>query len=579
MTRMIRSLSRYLGSRTAQAGPMDDAAALARFATVGDPRAFEFLVYRYQSMVIHTCRRVMASQADAEDAAQETFLMLARKAGEVRSNVAAWLHACALCTSIDLARARATRRDAEARAAGSMPQQDDDRSWNEIKPLLDEAIAALHESDRELIVARFLAGRSQIDLAREAHIHPGTMHRRIDAALERLRVELSKRGVTSTAVVGGAGVVGVVGVVGGVSVGGAGSESLAALLARASADSVAQSTTSNLVSIGLAEMGKASGAGSATLAGYGISTLVAATVAGVLGLGAVGGYWFASSSAPALAGVAVAAPASTTSGGFDRPTKESARFPLIAMISADQSGGTMTHAGDEIRLAFPSKKSGGRQIEIVLRVKDVNLGSQPIAAKVLIESTSLPAENPFHKIVGSTTDARIRIDGDHVRFELTTNWTPTDEDKKADRSLPPVIVWTGGRADPAPNAVRNRTASIPDFGGKWNWVEEWSLHFDPDNIFLTTRHDDGHEYNAFRFRIIDWENVGSHCRVQAIVSESTKENSMVGKRVKMLIRRNPESYAIVLKEPHSKEINEWPAGFNVKAGEGQLLLQFRRNEP
>lgn len=563
MTRMIRSISRYLGNRTAQAGPLEDAAALARYATVGDPRAFEVLVHRYQAMVIQTCRRVMASQADAEDAAQETFLKLARKAGEIRSNVAAWLHACALRTSIDLVRARATRRNAEAQSIGSMPQ-DDDRTWSEIKPLLDEAIAALHESDRELIVSRFLAGRSQVDLAREARINAGTMHRRIDAALERLRIELTKRGVTNMAV----------------AVGGAtGSVALAGVLARATGDAVAQSTTSNLVSIGLAEMGKASGAGSTALAGYGVSTLVGATVVGVLSLGAVGGYWFATHPGPMLAGVAVAPPASPTSGGFDRPTKESARFPLFAMISADQSGGTMTHTGDEIRLAFPSKKLEGKQVAIVLRVKEMKAGSEPIAAKVLIESTTLPADNPFHKIVGSTQDATIRIDGDHVRFELTTNWTPTEDDKKADRSLPAVIVWTGGRADPASETRKNSTASIPAFGGKWNWVEEWSLHFDPDNIFLTTKHDDGHEYNAFRFRIIDWENVGSHCRVQAIVSESTRENSMVGKRVKMLIRRNPDSYAIVLKEPHTKEVNEWPAGFNVKAGEGQLLLQFRRSEP
>lgn len=562
MTRMIRSLSRYLGSRTAQAGPLEDSLALARYAAVGDPRAFEVLVHRYQSMVIQTCRRVMASQADAEDAAQETFLKLARKAGEIRSNVAAWLHACALRTSIDLARARSTRRNAEAQAAGSMPEGEDDRSWNEIKPLLDDAIAALHESDRELIVSRFLAGRSQIDLAREARIHPGTMHRRIDAALERLRVELTKRGVTSA-----------------VAIGAAGSVPLAAVLARATGDAVAQSTTSNLVSIGLAEMGKASGAGSAMLAGYGVSTLIVATVAGVLGLAAVGGYWFTSTPAPALAGLAFAAPASAASGGFDRPTKESARFPLIAMISADQSGGTMTHTGDEIRLVFPSKKPEGKQIAIVLRVKEVKPGSQPIAAKVLIESASLPADNVFHTIVGSSQDATIRIDGDHVRFELTTNWTATEEDKKADRSLPPVIVWTGGRADPASEPGKNSTASIPAFGGKWNWVEAWSLHFDPDNVVLTAKHDDGHEFNAFRFRIIDWENVGSHCRVQAIVSETTKESSMVGKRVKMLIRRNPDGYAIVLKEPHTKEVNEWPAGFSVKAGEGHLLLQFRRSEP
>jgi RNA polymerase sigma factor (sigma-70 family) len=569
MTRMIRSIARYLNARSIEASSLEDSAALARFASIGDPRAFEVLVHRYQAMVVHTCRRVMASQADAEDAAQETFLKLARRAGDVRSNVAAWLHACALRTSIDLLRARSTRHRAEAGVAGSESHEEDDRSWAEIKPLLDEAIAALHESDRELIVLRFLAGRTQIELAKEAGVNPGTMHRRIDASLGRLRIELDRRGVSSMVVAGAGSAAGLV--------------SLEAVLAHAAGHGVQQSTTTSLVSIGLAEMGKAGAPGAAAFGGFGIATVIAASVVGivgVVGVGAIGGYWFVARPAPVFTGVALAAPAATVSGGFDRPTKESERFPLIAMVSADRSGGSMMHIGDEIRLEFPSKKNEGKQESIVVRVKEVKAGSDPIEARVFVESTTLPGDNPLHRIIGFMRDVKIRIDGEHVRFELVTNWTPTEEDKKADRSLPAVIVWTGGRADAVSEAGRAKAASsaIPAFAGKWNWVEAWSLRFDPDNIFLTSKDDDGHEHSAFRFRIIDWENVGSHCRVQAIVSESSRENSMVGKRVKMFIRRNPEGYSIALNESHAKALNEWPAGFDARAGEGLLLLKFRGSE-
>lgn len=102
MSRMIRSIARCLLSRPAHA--LRDADALARYASKRDPRAFEVLVLRYQAMVVHTCRRVMTSQADAEDGAQETFLKLARRAGEIRSNVAAWLFACALRTKASFPR-------------------------------------------------------------------------------------------------------------------------------------------------------------------------------------------------------------------------------------------------------------------------------------------------------------------------------------------------------------------------------------------------------------------------------------------------------------------------------------------
>ena len=86
-------------------GP-DDILFLRRYASEGDARAFEAVAMRYAGMVMATCRRVLASEADAEEAAQETFLKLARHAGRIRSNAAAWLHACAMRTSVDLVRRR-----------------------------------------------------------------------------------------------------------------------------------------------------------------------------------------------------------------------------------------------------------------------------------------------------------------------------------------------------------------------------------------------------------------------------------------------------------------------------------------
>ena len=80
---------------------LDDIAALRRFAASGDPRGFEVVASRYRGMVLATCRRVLGTEADAEDAAQETFLKLARSAKTIKANAGAWLHACAVRTSID----------------------------------------------------------------------------------------------------------------------------------------------------------------------------------------------------------------------------------------------------------------------------------------------------------------------------------------------------------------------------------------------------------------------------------------------------------------------------------------------
>ena len=48
--------------------------------------AFEALVARHGPMVLRVCRALLRDPHDAEDAAQATFLVLARKAGSVRKS-------------------------------------------------------------------------------------------------------------------------------------------------------------------------------------------------------------------------------------------------------------------------------------------------------------------------------------------------------------------------------------------------------------------------------------------------------------------------------------------------------------
>ena len=178
---------------------ISDTEALKRFARSGDPEAFELLTRRYSAMVLATCRRRLVAEADAEDAAQETFLKLARQASRVRTNVAAWLHATAVGTAIDVAR-RATARSRAERASSSQAQAsslpEDVLCWRESEPIIDQALSELADADRDLIVARFLAGRSQAELAQERSVSEGTISRRLRRALDSLRTKLVAGGVT-----------------------------------------------------------------------------------------------------------------------------------------------------------------------------------------------------------------------------------------------------------------------------------------------------------------------------------------------------------------------------------------------
>ena len=73
----------------------DDAALLDRYAETRDAEAFATLVRRYAGLVYGTCLRITANAHDAEDAAQECFMDLARQTASISTSLPGWLHTTA----------------------------------------------------------------------------------------------------------------------------------------------------------------------------------------------------------------------------------------------------------------------------------------------------------------------------------------------------------------------------------------------------------------------------------------------------------------------------------------------------
>ncbi|HTL53171.1 MAG TPA: RNA polymerase sigma factor [Planctomycetota bacterium] len=170
-------------------------------------RLFSALVERHGGMVYQTCLRIVGDPATAEDASQATFLVLAKKARQVRGDVGAFLHGVAVNVArraLDADRLRKLReREAaqhrEARtasqAAGSdgLSAAEAAQAWAELEPYLDESIEKLPARQREAVVMHYLEGRTQEDVALRMGLSRGTVAKHVQLGLEKLRQRMAHR--------------------------------------------------------------------------------------------------------------------------------------------------------------------------------------------------------------------------------------------------------------------------------------------------------------------------------------------------------------------------------------------------
>ncbi len=191
------------------AAPATDADLLDRFVRNRDEAAFAALVKRHAPMVLGVCRRALRDAQDAEDAAQATFLVLARKAASVRrpDALAAWLHGVARRLAVRCRRAGDRRRAREARAARTAPAPLppgplDELTARELLQVLDEELQRLPEVYRAPVLLCCLEGRTQDEAAAQLGWAPGSLKGRLERGRKRLHARLARRGLTLSAVLG-----------------------------------------------------------------------------------------------------------------------------------------------------------------------------------------------------------------------------------------------------------------------------------------------------------------------------------------------------------------------------------------
>jgi RNA polymerase sigma factor (sigma-70 family) len=175
-----------------------DADLLGRFVQRHDESAFAALVQRHGPGVLGVCRRILANEADAEDAFQAVFVVLARRAAAVarRESVGSFLYGVAVRIALHARADRASRRRHERQATVLSPAEATPEAvWKELRPILDEEVSHLPAKYREPLRLCYFDGRSYDEAARELQCSRGTVASRLSRAREQLRKRLSARGV------------------------------------------------------------------------------------------------------------------------------------------------------------------------------------------------------------------------------------------------------------------------------------------------------------------------------------------------------------------------------------------------
>ena len=159
-------------------------------------RAFHHLMSRYQHRVFAVCVRQLGSRDDAEDATQDTFVNLARRADQFRGDAkwSTFVYRVAVNACRDLQRKQARRPQtpvedvtrAQVEAGLSPDVAADEVAGREHAMVVGQALARLDDVSRMLLVLCAIQGMSYPEAAEVVDMPVGTIKSRVFRARARL---------------------------------------------------------------------------------------------------------------------------------------------------------------------------------------------------------------------------------------------------------------------------------------------------------------------------------------------------------------------------------------------------------
>ena len=343
------------GGTTLGLGPAE---LLGRFTDRRDEGAFAALVDRHGPMVLATCRRILPDHADADDAFQATFLILARQARTIYDpdRLAPWLHGVARRVAVRARTRSARRSEVEGEGRGDLALVPHEAEARELRAVLDEELSRLPAKYRDPLVLCYLEGLTHDEAADQLRWPVGTVRSRLAGGRDRLRGRLTRRGFGPGA------------------------------LAILSPATTPVSVVSRLLQTATARLIFTGGSGKG-----------ASSVAALLAQGVLTSMFFAKIQTTAIATLAVAATLAAGTTGVvvarqqtAKPTKPAATAPAVAIPESESSRRAMTPAEiAEYRLSDPLIQANER-----IKALEAELATATRAARLEVPPADVTVKPP-----------------------------------------------------------------------------------------------------------------------------------------------------------------------------------------
>ena len=182
---------------------------LVRACQAGESSAFDILVARWEDKIRGAAYRLLGSQEEARDAAQEAFLKAYRglPGFKQEARFSSWLYQIALNLCRDRLRRRKGRTLVSLEAleevgpvlAGREPAALDLVQQLDLRRAVRRAIGELSEEQREVVILKEYQGLTFLEIAQALDLPISTVKTRLYRGLGQLRLRLEDEGIRDAA--------------------------------------------------------------------------------------------------------------------------------------------------------------------------------------------------------------------------------------------------------------------------------------------------------------------------------------------------------------------------------------------